>query len=185
MNLITRIRNFGLAAALALSAVFGALAPTAVPMATGALAIGALTAPASAGATSLTDSLETSLINHLFRGTSYTAPGTWYVGLLTASCSDSAAGTEVSGGSYARVGVASGTGTWAATSSGNGTTNNVSAINFATPSAGWGTVTHFGLYDASSAGNLLVCQALTTSKTINSGDTVSFPAAALTFQIDN
>lgn len=185
MKLFDRIRNLTLAAALAMSALFGALAPTAVPVVTGVAAVGALTAPAALQAASLTDTLETSLINHLFRSTAYTAPSTWYVGLLTAGCSDSAAGTEVSGGSYARVGVASGTGTWAAVSSGNGTTSNVSAINYATPSASWGTVTHFGLYDASTAGNLLVCQSLTSSKTINSGDTVSFPAGALTFQIDN
>jgi hypothetical protein len=154
---------------------------------TRALALVSVLALASviAGAASLTDSLETSLINHLFRGTAYTAPSTWYVGLLTAGCSDSAAGTEVSGGSYARVGVASGTGNWAATSGGNGTTSNVNAITFTTPTGSWGTVTHFGLYDAASAGNLLVCQSLTTSKTINSGDTVSFPAGQLTFQIDN
>lgn len=158
------VRNFLLATAIALASLFGAL---------------------NAHATSLTDALETSLINHLFRGTAYTAPTTWYVGLLTAACSDSTAGTEVTGGSYARVGVASGSGTWAATAGGNGTTSNVSAINFVTPSAAWGTVTHFGLYDAASAGNLLICQSLTASKTINSGDTVSFAAGALTIQIDN
>lgn len=158
------LRNALLATAIAFASIFGAL---------------------SVNAASLTDSLETSLINHLFRSTSYTAPGTWYVGLLTASCSDSATGTEVTGGSYARVGVASGTGTWAATSAGNGTTSNSSAINFTTPSAGWGLVTHFALYDASTSGNQLVCAALTASKTINSGDTVSFAASALTVQIDN
>lgn len=146
---------------------------------------------AHAGA--LTDYLENKLIDHLFRATSYTAPANWYVALFTSSCSDSAAGTEVSGGSYARVAVASGTTTWANTQASgtgastgtSGTTSNSSAINFATPSAGWGTVTYWGLYDASSAGNLLVCAALTASKTINSGDTVSFAAGALTVQIDN
>ncbi|MBX3605354.1 MAG: hypothetical protein KF788_08785 [Piscinibacter sp.] len=194
MNLINRIRQFSLAAALAFASLFSGLGgvvtapatvPVAAPLAAGAAAAALALAPVSAEAASLTDSLETSLINHLFRATAYTAPSTWYVGLLTAACSDSAAGTEVTGGSYARVGVASGTGTWAAVSAGNGTTSNVSAINFPTPSAGWGTATHFALYDAPTAGNQLVCQALTTSKTINSGDTVSFPASALTFQIDN
>ncbi|MCW5657421.1 MAG: hypothetical protein KIT60_06940 [Burkholderiaceae bacterium] len=169
MKLMQRLRNAALTLAVTAAALLGALVPS---------------APAQAAA--LTDALETSLINHLFRGTAYTAPTTWYVGLLTAACSDSAAGTEVSGGSYARVGVAAGTANWAATSGGNGTTSNVNAVNFSpNPSAGWGTVTHFGLYDAASAGNLLVCAALTTSKTINSGDTVSFPAGSLTFQIDN
>lgn len=138
-----------------------------------------------ARAASLTDTLETSLINHLFRGTAYSAPVTWYVGLQTGACSDSAAGTEVTGGSYARVGVASGVGTWAAVAAGNGTTSNSAAINFTTPSAAWGTVVSFGLYDAVSAGNLLICQTLTASKTINSGDTVSFAIGALTIQIDN
>lgn len=145
---------------------------------------------ARAGA--LSDYLENKLIDHLFRATAYTAPGTWYVALFTSSCSDSAGGTEVSGGSYARASLASGTGwantqdsgTGASTGTG-GTTKNVGAINFATPSAGWGTVTHWGLYDASSSGNLLVCSALTVSKTINNGDTVSFAAGALTVQVDN
>jgi hypothetical protein len=151
-----------------------------------ALSIAALLAPLQlARAASLTDFLESALIGHLFRGTAYTAPGTWYVSLHTAACSDSATGTEVTGGSYARVGVASGTGTWAAVSAGNGTTSNVSVITFPTPSAGWGTVTHFALWDATTAGNQLICQALTTSKTINSGDTVTFPASSLTIQIDN
>jgi hypothetical protein len=151
-----------------------------------ALSLAALLAPVQlASAASLTDFLETALINHLFRGTAYTAPGTWYVSLHTAACSDSATGTEVSGGSYARVGVASGTGTWAAVSAGNGTTSNSAVITFPTPSAGWGTVTHFALWDASSTGNQLICQALTVSKTINAGDTVTFPIGALTIQIDN
>jgi len=164
MKLFTRFRNAALIATLALASFFGAL---------------------NAHAASLTDTLESALIGHLFRGTAYTAPATWHVGLMTTACTDSAAGTEVTGGSYARVAVASGTGTWAAVSAGNGTTSNVNAINFTTPSAGWGTVTHFGLWDAASAGNLLICQALTASKTINSGDTVSFAAGALTIQIDN
>lgn len=164
MKFLNRFRNAALIATLALASVFGSL---------------------NAHAASLTDTLESALIGHLFRGTAYTAPTTWYVGLMTTACTDSAAGTEVTGGAYARVGVASGTGTWAAVSAGNGTTSNVNAINFTTPSASWGTVTHFGLWDAASAGNLLICQALTASKTINSGDTVSFAAGALTIQIDN
>lgn len=158
-----------------------------------AVALAALLPVPQAQAAAMSDYLENKLIDHVFRGTSYTAPGTIYVALYTSSCSDSAGGTEVSGGSYARASVTANGTNWAntqasgtGTSSGTGgTTSNSSAINFATPSAGWGTVTHFGLLDASSSGNLLVCSALTSSKTINSGDTVSFSAGALTFQIDN
>lgn len=158
-----------------------------------ALATLLVIAPA-AQAGALSDYLENKLIDHVFRGTAYTAPLTLYVELYTSACSDSARGTEVTGGSYARASLAADTTNWAGTqaagstiaSSGTGgTTSNNAAITFATPSAGWGLVTHIGLSDASTAGNLLVCTALTVSKTINSGDTVSFPAASLTNQIDN
>ena len=148
-----------------------------------------------AHAVALSDYLENKLIDHVFRGVAYTAPATIYVALYTTSCSDTGGGTEVSGGSYARPGLAASTTNWAATNGATtttnpstgtgGTTSNNVAITFATPSAGWGTVTHIGLMDAVSAGNLLVCTALTVSKTINSGDTVSFPISSLTNQVDN
>ena len=142
----------------------------------------------------LTDYLENKLIDHLFRSVSFSAPTALHVGLLTAAPSDSAAGTEVSGGSYARVAVAPGSANWAntqnsgtgASSGTNGTTQNINAITFPAPTANWGTVTHFAIYDASSAGNMLCWAALTTSRTINNGDTApSFAAGALTVQIDN
>lgn len=133
-----------------------------------------------ARAQSLTDYLETALINHIFRGTVLAAPGTVYVRLNTSACTDGSSGTEVSGGAYARVAVAATTAQWAAPAAGNGVTSNVNVITFPTPSASWGTVTHFEIMDAASAGNSLICQALTTSKTVGAGDTVSFPAGALT-----
>lgn len=157
-----------------------------------AMAVMVIVAPlVHAGA--LSDYLENKVVDHVFRGTAYTAPATIYVALYTSSCSDSAGGTEVSGGSYARGSLATGTTTWANTQASGtgastgtgGTTSNSSTITFATPSAGWGLVTHIGMLDASTAGNLLVCTALTVSKTINSGDTVSFAAGALTVQVDN
>jgi hypothetical protein len=144
----------------------------------------------------MTDYLENKLIDWLFRGQTYTPPATPYVGLLTAAPSDTGGGTEVSTSAtnYARVGVAASLANWAGTSvntggsvsSGtNGTTSNVSAITFGVPSAAWGTITHVGIYDAASGGNLLAYAALTASKTVNNGDPApSFAANALTFQID-
>jgi hypothetical protein len=118
-----------------------------------------------------------------------------YVGLLTANPTDSTAGTEVSGGSYARVAIASTLAAWAGTQSAasttassgtGGTTSNNGAITFPAPTANWGSVTGFGVYDAPTGGNLLFYAALTVSKTVNNGDAApSFAAAALTFQIDN
>jgi hypothetical protein len=140
--------------------------------------LGFCAGPAKAQA--LTDYLENALINHLFRGTALTAPTTIYVGLSTTACSDSSPGTEVAAGAYARVAVAATTANWAAPTGGNGATSNLTVVTFPVPSAGWGTVTHWQLFDAATGGNQLICAALTTSKTINQGDTVSFPPAALT-----
>lgn len=158
------------------------------------LAVAALVSSLSAHAQNMSDFLENRLIDHVFRGQAYTAPTTIFFALFTSACSDAAGGTEVTGGSYARASLAASLANWAGTQSAgstvassgtSGTTSNNGVVTFATPSAGWGTVTHMGIYDASTAGNLLICRALTVSKTINSGDTVTFPAASFTFQIDN
>lgn len=136
----------------------------------------------------MSDYLENKLIDQLFRGQAAPTTSTLYVGLLTAAPSDTGGGTEVAGGSYGRVSVGSSLANWAGTQSAGSTaassgtggqTSNNAAITFPTPSAGWGTVTHFGIYDAASGGNLLFWGALTIAKTINQADTVTFPAASL------
>lgn len=154
-----------------------------------ALALSALL-PMTAAAQSLTDYAENRLIDAVFRGQSLGVPATWYVGLLTSACSDSSAGTEVSGGSYARVAVTAGLTQWAGTQSAGSTTassgtggqtSNNASITFPAPTANWGSITHFALYDASTSGNRWVCQALSTAKTVNNGDAApSFSAGALT-----
>lgn len=146
-------------------------------------------------ATSLSNYLENKLIDAFLRGQTYTMPTTVYVALATTSGSDAACGTEVTGGSYARVAVTSSMANWAGTqgagttvaSSGTGgTTSNNNAITFPSPTANWGQVVEFCVFDASTSGNLLFREALTTNKTINNGDAApSFAAGALTLQIDN
>lgn len=142
-----------------------------------------------------TNFFENKLIDQMFRAQAYTFPATLYVGLLTAAPSDSAAGTEVSGGAYARVAVPCSLANWAGTqaagstaaSSGDtGTTSNNNVITFPAPTANWGVVTHWGVYDTASAGNLLMYGTLAQSKTINNGDAApAFAAAQLSLQIDN
>lgn len=135
----------------------------------------------------LTNYTEDEVIKHIFRTGSFTKPATHYVGLFTAAPGEAGGGTEVSGGAYARVAVTVGDAEWAATSGGDGTTSNVNAITFPAPSGtNWGVVTHWGIFDAATSGNLLIYAPLTTSKTINDGDAApSFASGALTFQIDN
>lgn len=142
-----------------------------------------------------TDFAENKIVDAVFRGQPLGAPATLYVGLFTAAPSDAGGGVEAVGGSYARVAVVSNLANWAGTqaaastvaSSGtSGTTSNNAKITFPAPTAAWGVVTHFGLFDAATGGNLWVYAALPLPKTINAGDAApSFEIGALTFQVDN
>ena len=124
------------------------------------------------------DYLEQAILNHIFRNTAiFTPPANVYLALFTAAPSDSGGGTEVTGGSYARKAVST-TGQWSAPGVG-GLTDNINAQAFVTATANWGTITHFGIFDAASAGNLLFHGALTASKVVNSGDTIQFAAGDL------
>lgn len=129
-----------------------------------------------------TNYLEDALLNSLFRTASAYKPAAIYVGLLTA-VSDAEAGTvtEVSGGSYARQGITQANAQWNAPSNSSGaqTITTVNAVTFPTASASWGTVTHVGIYDASTSGNLLMVIDLNSSRTIASGDTFTIPAGQL------
>lgn len=123
--------------------------------------------------TMLSNYLETAWVNHVLRNSSYTSPGTSvYVSLHTADTAEDGSGTEVSGNNYSRVQVTS----WDAPSS--RATQNTSAITFPTPSGSWGTITHYGIWDAATTGNLLFYGALTSSIAPSSG-TVQVAAGAL------
>ena len=107
--------------------------------------------------------LENALINATLRATTFTSPATVYVGLYTADPTDAGTGTEVSGGSYARQSV-----TFGAPS--NGVSTNSAAVEFPQCTSTWGTVSHIGILDASTSGNLYYHTALDSSKTIETGD---------------
>jgi hypothetical protein len=109
------------------------------------------------------DYLENALINAVLRNTTYTSPATVYVSLYVSDPTDADSGTEVSGGSYARTAV-----TFGAPS--NGVSTNSADVTFPTCTSSWGTVTHIGIHDASTTGNLLFHTPLDTAKTIDSGD---------------
>lgn len=123
--------------------------------------------------------LENQLVDHIFRTATFSKPSNVYVALFTAAPSDAGGGTEVSGGSYAREGGSPADADWrgthgSATGASSGTAgllDNAADITFTTATANWGTVTHIGLFDASTGGNLLFHGALTASKVIDSGDT--------------
>lgn len=119
----------------------------------------------------LSDDAEALLLDWLMTTGTATRPTAWYVALYTAAPSDSGGGTEVSTGGYARQSV-----TFSAASSPGGTTSNSGTVSFTASGADYGTVTHIGIFDAGSGGNLLWHGAMTASKTIADGDTLEFSA---------
>lgn len=127
---------------------------------------------------SFSNYLETELLDHVFTNSAYTAPSTLYLALHTANPDEDGSGAEVStsGTAYAREAVTfSVTGNTATTSA---------AVEYATATANFGTVTHVGVWDASTAGNLMAYAALTTSKTIETGDVFRVPAGDLDITLD-
>jgi len=116
--------------------------------------------------------LENALINGTLRGTTYTAPTTTFLALYTSDPTDADTGTEVSGGSYARQSITMG-------APSNGASTNSAAIEYPQCTADWGTVTHVGIRDAVTSGNLLYHTALDTSKVIANGDIFKITAGNL------
>lgn len=121
------------------------------------------------------DYTENLALTWLLTSSSATRPSAWYLGLFTSATSDAGGGTEVSGGSYARQSVAFTVST--------STASNSATITFPTASASWGTITHVAVYDASTSGNQLFHGAVTTSKTIDNGDTFQVTAGNLTITL--
>jgi hypothetical protein len=117
----------------------------------------------------LSDYAEKLLLDWMMTTGSATRPTVWYVALYTAAPSDSGGGTEVSGNGYTRKSVS-----FSAASSPGGTTSNSGAVTFTASGGNWGIISHIGIFDNSSGGNLLWHGAMTASKTINDGDTLEF-----------
>ena len=128
------------------------------------------------------DYLEGKILDDIFGIAAFSVPGTVYIALYTAAPSDTGGGTECSGNAYARVAVTNTAASWSRT--GNQVTND-NAITFPTPTGpAWGTVTHWGMFDAASAGNLLMWGALTTSRATAAGTAPNFPAGDLQTNLD-
>jgi len=125
------------------------------------------------------NTVEDAILNHYLRNIAIGAPpATVYVALYTSDPGETNSGTEVSGNAYARQAV-----TFNAPSSGACTNSADITFPEATP-AGWGTVTHFAIFNAATAGTMLFYGALTTSKTVSAGDIVRFKAGQLSIALD-
>jgi hypothetical protein len=107
--------------------------------------------------------LANKILDHVLKNTSYTSPSKVYLGLYTSNPDNDNSGSEVSGNNYARIETAF-------DSASGKTTDNAAVLTSNIASGSWGTITHFGILDASTSGNLLFYGAFTASKTITNGE---------------
>ncbi len=129
--------------------------------------------------TAFSNYLENALVNHVLRNTPLTTPGTnVWIALYKSDPTDADAGTEVTGGSYQRKQCTA----WDAPA--NGVTKNTNDIVFDTATSDWGTITHIGVRDAQTNGNLMFFCPLNTSKAVSINDTFKIPAGQLTITLD-
>jgi hypothetical protein len=124
--------------------------------------------------------LENKVLDHVLKNTAYTQPTTLYVGLFTGSAgANLEAGTvtdEVSGGAYTRKAI-----TFDAASGGSAAS--AATVTFDAATANWGTITFVAVMDAATAGNVLFYGAVTSAKTIETGDTFQISSGNLTISL--
>jgi hypothetical protein len=121
--------------------------------------------------------LENKVLDHVLRNTSYTSPTTVYVGLFTTDPTDAGSGTECTGSAYARQ-------VLSVTTASGGIVTSSADVTFPQATGSWGTITHIGLLDALTSGNLLMHTPLTTSKSIDNGDILKISSGNLTVTLD-
>ena len=121
--------------------------------------------------------LENKTLDHILGSVALAQPSALYVALSTGSFNDDASGTELSGNGYTRKVVTFGT-----ASSGSISSN--SNVEFDDATGSWGSVSHFGIFDASSGGNLLYHGAFSSAKTIEVGDVLKISSGSLTVSLD-
>lgn len=121
--------------------------------------------------------LENEILDHALGTGSWTSPSAVYLAIFTTNPTDANSGTEVSGSGYARQEI-----TFSAASS--GTASNSTEETFTASGGNFGTVTHWGIFDASSGGNLLFHGALSASRTVNDGESLVFAIGSIDITAD-
>ncbi len=124
----------------------------------------------------MSDHLENKILDHITGTTAYSAPSAVYLGLSTGDFTDTGSGSsELSGSGYARVAVAF-------DASAIGATQNTSSIDFPAATGNWGSgspVSHWGIWDAATSGNMLIHGSFSASKTIETNDVLRIAAGDL------
>ncbi|GED43175.1 MULTISPECIES: hypothetical protein [Pseudomonadota] len=124
------------------------------------------------------DYLESGILNATLRGQSLSTPSSIYIALFTSDPTDEASGNELTDSAYLRQDAAKGetisNGWTAPTVSGDGMmSSNAKVIQFPPIADGSVTISHYGIFDAQTGGNLLYHGAFTVSKTLEVNDVLS------------
>lgn len=136
--------------------------------------------------TAASNYLENKILDHVLKNTAYTQPSALYLALFNNTSTNTAANlengtltdeTSTSGTAYARKTIA-----FSAASSGTAATS--ATVTFDAATASWGTITHVAVMDALTSGNVLFWGAVTTSKTIDTGDTFQVTSGNLTISLN-
>jgi hypothetical protein len=122
------------------------------------------------------DYAEDAVLDHVLGTAALTSPAAVYLALFITDPTDAGSGTEVSTGGYARQAI-----TFNAAVGGVATSD--ADVSFTASGSAYGTVTHIGIYDAVSGGNLLVHTQLSASRLVSDGDTLTFSAGNVAFTL--
>lgn len=131
---------------------------------------------------SFTDYMEDALLDHIFGGQATPAVGTLYLALSSTTPNDAGNFTEPPGGAYARAAVLADNTNFPASSAGS-IKNGGTAISFPKATDPWPTVTHFGIFDAFSGGNLIAYGALTSSESVVTHNVLTIPVDELVINL--
>lgn len=130
---------------------------------------------------SFSNNLEAKVLQHFFGGVSQPALQNLYAALYVSDPTEMDTGTEVNGAGYARQQITFGN---ISTSGTKSVISNNSIIIFPQAAGSWGVITHIGVRDAATGGNLLAYTPLPISKAVENGDRPEFPADAVVIALD-
>jgi hypothetical protein len=119
---------------------------------------------------------QNAVLNLILRGMVFVPPATTYLALFTADPTDAnLTANELVNTGYVRQLIGSTT-AWTAPALGTGgqQVQNVNQVIFGALAAAGATITHIGIYDAATAGNLLYHTPLAVPKVLNVGDQIAF-----------
>lgn len=122
----------------------------------------------------LVDSVANSVLDNLL-GSTTILPATVYIGLMTAAPNPDGSGVvEPVGNAYARVAVTNNPANWPAAAA--RVKQHANDITFAAATGNWGTLTHVGVFDAVSGGNLRIYDLLAVARLVLNTDQFRFLA---------